>query len=921
MLKLELKLDISNLLQNLDKSESKIKEVLGKLEQPLKIQADKAQADMTISELESNVAKIENIKITLSADADNLSATTNDAISEINSIPDTKDTTLGANNENANNKLDDTKEKVEQIPDQKEINISANTESAINKLAMLGLALNTVKQAYSMLSSSVAEFITYSNIQEQAENDLISALNTRGQATEKNIKAYKDMASAIQNITTVGDEQSLKLITMSVNMGIAEEKRQEATKGAIGLAKAFESAGLSQETAMKGIALAYEGEFAQLSRYIPALRSAQSETEQMAILQENMANGFQMAQDETNTGAGAITQYNNLVGDLKEKIGDLVKDAILPVVKGLSSFASLLNDHPAIFKTATAAIGTIIVALSAWKVAQIALNLTMAMNPIGLIVTAIGALVAGVIVAINHIGGFAVAWEYVKASLLIVWEYLKAFGSAWAGMFDIIWESVKNLGKMLKALFTGDFSAFIDLAINGFKSAFDKTMDHFAQAGQKAKQIWNDVEKSTRKTPTITQKTIITETKETIIENTNNDENNEDYEDPIIKAYEKELELLSLKKQNGYEVTEQLKQTYTDYMQYLKELYGKDSVEYQQVLNQKINFERDRSLKLANLERERLAEQRAMEQTQWEFEQQRLLLEDPQQARLEQQLRNLEQFYETKTELLIKQGYTEQQITAQKEKAIQSLERDSMFNRLKYSADGLGAMANNLAQLGGTGFKISKALQRAQVLLETPAAAMSAYRSVVGIPVIGPTLAPIAFATAIAVGGQQLQAIDKAIPPKAQYGGLTGLLKGPSHQQGGIIIEAEGDEYIINKNRVKELGTGFFDFINYSPIQNIKESFKALKPPNLPPVPTPSYSFASGGRINAYNQSPSTHDKGPVFLKLNETVEELKQLKQTLIDKNLTVHNHISANEIINKADPVTINKQAEKGEIIRSRW
>tara|TARA_R110002012_G_C11194657_1_gene558957 strand:+ start:55 stop:513 length:459 start_codon:yes stop_codon:yes gene_type:complete len=41
-----------------------------------------------------------------------------------------------------------------------------------------------------------------------------------------------------------------------------------------------------------------------------------------------------------------------------------------------------------------------------------------------------------------------------------------------------------------------------------------------------------------------------------------------------------------------------------------------------------------------------------------------------------------------------------------------------------------------------------------------------------------------------------------------------GKLKGPSHKNGGILLEAEGGEYIIKKSSVKKLGKSTLDKIN-----------------------------------------------------------------------------------------------------------
>ena len=41
----------------------------------------------------------------------------------------------------------------------------------------------------------------------------------------------------------------------------------------------------------------------------------------------------------------------------------------------------------------------------------------------------------------------------------------------------------------------------------------------------------------------------------------------------------------------------------------------------------------------------------------------------------------------------------------------------------------------------------------------------------------------------------------------------AGKLSGPSHKNGGVLLEAEGGEYIIKKSSVKKLGRKMLDKI------------------------------------------------------------------------------------------------------------
>lgn len=243
-------------------------------------------------------------------------------------------------------------------------------DGLIGSMAQYGLALNAVVQAYGMLKAAMGGLVNAANVQEMAEGRLAASLEQRGLAAEKYLSRLKMMASEVQGVTTVGDEASLELMNTALNMGIGFDELGTSLEGAIGLSKAFSGAGLNMETAIKGIALAREGEFSQLQRYIPALRSAQTETEKMTILKEAMANGFELAKAEAETGAGALEQYQNIVGDLKEDIGALVKTALVPLVKTLSTMISWLRENKEV-------IGALIASVVAYLGYLVALNIKL----------------------------------------------------------------------------------------------------------------------------------------------------------------------------------------------------------------------------------------------------------------------------------------------------------------------------------------------------------------------------------------------------------------------------------------------------------------------------------------------------------------------------------------------------------------
>jgi len=266
-------------------------------------------------------------------------------------------------------------ENISKIPNPIEVKPEITKETSdklFSSITEITFALNNMVAMARNIGQAFNEYISASNIQEKAVAALTSALRVNGETADYVIEDYKRLATQIQKTTTVGDEQVLQLTKMAVNMGIANNKREQAIKGAIGLSKAI---GIDLNTAMKGIALAYEGEYSQLNRYIPALRSAQDDTEKMTILTNLMQQGFQQAKDETQTTAGAIEQYNNMVGDLKESIGDMIKGVLIYFVKVLREIVDVLNKNKVLLGIIATAFVTYATAISRAVFAKAALLL------------------------------------------------------------------------------------------------------------------------------------------------------------------------------------------------------------------------------------------------------------------------------------------------------------------------------------------------------------------------------------------------------------------------------------------------------------------------------------------------------------------------------------------------------------------
>ncbi|MDD2229823.1 MAG: hypothetical protein PHY48_10475 [Candidatus Cloacimonetes bacterium] len=270
------------------------------------------------------------------------------------------------------------------------------------------------------------------------------------------------------------------------------------------------------------------------------------------------------------------------------------------------------------------------------------------------------------------------------------------------------------------------------------------------------------------------------------------------------------------------------------------------------------------------------------------------------------QLLEVDRYYERMKEKLLAAGMSEVEIERQKQETLQTLQTNHQLQ----VASGISKIFGNLAAAQDKdterGFKMWKASAMAQGYVDTFSAAIGAYKSMIGIPVVGPGLAVAAAAAAMAAGIANIARISATKFEKKATGGL---LTGPSHAQGGILIEAEGNEYVTAKDRVKALGKNLFDFLNFAPIDKVKLAFAGLPLPSVPIPANLGSAYAAGGTISN-NSSMNT-----LLEIMADMRDELVSLKQTVMDSKPIIDIHVDP--LSN--DPVKISEIADTGKLIRS--
>lgn len=157
--------------------------------------------------------------------------------------------------------------------------------------------------------------------QEKAEAALTASLNAYGETAAGIVPKLKKVAEAIQDETGAADESTLAGMAKLKMLGVQTSKLEEAAKATIALS----SVGLKGESAQRAVALAMQGNYDMLNRYVPAIRNATSEQEKAAAFNDLVSRGYEQQKDVLNTTSGAWNALKGRVGDAWEEAGKVIE--------------------------------------------------------------------------------------------------------------------------------------------------------------------------------------------------------------------------------------------------------------------------------------------------------------------------------------------------------------------------------------------------------------------------------------------------------------------------------------------------------------------------------------------------------------------------------------------------------------------
>ncbi len=219
----------------------------------------------------------------------------------------------------------------------KEISIIIRAKNAMSAgLAKAGAALKNFGQSALRIGKAFAASFTAAGAaiggfavkaissyaeQEKAEAALTASLNAYGETAAGIVPKLKKVAEAIQDETGAADESTLAGMAKLKMLGVQTSKLEEAAKATIALS----SVGLKGESAQRAVALAMQGNYDMLNRYVPAIRNATSEQEKAAAFNDLVSRGYEQQKDVLNTTSGAWNALKGRVGDAWEEAGKAIE--------------------------------------------------------------------------------------------------------------------------------------------------------------------------------------------------------------------------------------------------------------------------------------------------------------------------------------------------------------------------------------------------------------------------------------------------------------------------------------------------------------------------------------------------------------------------------------------------------------------
>jgi len=228
-------------------------------------------------------------------------------------------------------------------------------KSAFSVAKVLAFAAVVVKVSKECTQAYTTQF--------NAEQKLTTAMKANLNATDDQINSIKKLTSAQQELGIVGDEVQLagiaqlsmyklqvssieKLIPAMNDLIVAKDGLNASVGTATDMGKKFAETLSGQADSLKEVGIYFTDAEKQILQY-----GTEADKVNLIIQKVNSTVG-NMNSNMANTPLGQVQQLNNLIGDIKEQIGQIVANltaTVIPVLSDILSWVSNILDYAVAF--------------------------------------------------------------------------------------------------------------------------------------------------------------------------------------------------------------------------------------------------------------------------------------------------------------------------------------------------------------------------------------------------------------------------------------------------------------------------------------------------------------------------------------------------------------------------------------------
>lgn len=331
---------------------------------------------------------------------------------------------------NVTGNANDVINKISQTVQQSTVHVNRFTQN-IQKIRDVGLAFQSINAAIGSVTGALANCQELYNIQSQSEKKLETVMRQRTGASDEQINSIKQLAAQQQKLGIIGDEvqlsgaqqlatfikqkSSIDTLLPAMNNLLAQQSGINATENdAVNIGNLMGKVMQGQTAALTRVGITFTEAQEKVLKY----GTEQQRAAMLAqVITDNVGN---MNEALAGTPEGKLKQFSNTVGDMRERIGALwvhIQSELLPIVEKVmnkvQSFLVWLEEHKTAITALAIGIATVVTMIKGWVIVQGILNTVMSLNPIGMIVIAIAALVTAIIYVCSKITGWGNLWKGV----------------------------------------------------------------------------------------------------------------------------------------------------------------------------------------------------------------------------------------------------------------------------------------------------------------------------------------------------------------------------------------------------------------------------------------------------------------------------------------------------------------------------